>query len=78
MNLFVSEIITAPAHLPVEVAAADQALAAAVTEEVERCILWRAVVAQERKIIVDGPLPHRIEIEPCRVYREHNQVDTNR
>ena len=64
MNLFVSEIITAPAHLPIIVSDAQKALTRAVVEEVERCILWRAVVVQQRKIIVDGPLPTRIEIEP--------------
>ena len=35
MNLFVSEIVTPPSALPVTVAAADQALAAAVVEEIE-------------------------------------------
>ena len=64
MSLFVSEIVTPPAHLPVTVAAADQALAAAVVEEIERTILWRAIVRQERRIVLDGSLPPRIEIEP--------------
>ena len=64
MNLFVSEIVTQPASLPVTVAAADQALAAAVVEEVERGVLWRGIVRQTRRIIVDGVLPARIEIEP--------------
>ena len=64
MNLFVSEIVTAAAHLPVTVAAADEALAAAVTEELERVHLWRAIVAQTRRIVIDGSLPARIEIEP--------------
>ena len=59
-----SEIITPPAHLPVTVAAADQALAAAVVEEIERTILWRAIVRQERRIVLDGPLPPRFELEP--------------
>ena len=59
-----SEIVTPPTALPVEVAAADMALAAAVTEELERVYLWRAIVRQERRITVDGPLPPRIEIEP--------------
>ena len=36
MNLFVSEIVTPPALLPITVAAADQALGAAVVEEIER------------------------------------------
>ena len=59
-----SEIITPPAHLPVTVAAADQALAAAVVEEVERVHLWRGIVRQTRRIALDGPLPPRIELEP--------------
>ena len=63
MNLFASEVITRAAHLPVTVAAADQSLAAAVTEEVERTILWRAIVRQERRILIDGPLPI-MELEP--------------
>ena len=62
--VFVSEIVTPPAHLPVTVAAADQALAAAVVEEIERVHLWRAIVAQTRRILIDGPLPARIELEP--------------
>ena len=40
------------------------ALAAAVVEEIERGVLWRAIVRQERRILIDGPLPPRIEIEP--------------
>ena len=63
MNLF-GEVVTPPAHLPISVAAADEALAAAVTEEIERTVLWRGVVAQTRRALVDGPLPSRIEIEP--------------
>ena len=59
-----SEIITPPAHLPVTVAAADTALAAAVVEEIEYGVLWRAIVRQERRIVLDGSLPPRIEIEP--------------
>ena len=64
MSFFVSEIVTPPATLPITVADADQALAAAVTEEIERGVLWRACVAQTRKILIDGPLPSRIELEP--------------
>ena len=64
MNLFVNEIVTPPAHLPVTVDSAQDALARAVTEELERSYLWRAIVRQERKIVIDGPLPTRIEIEP--------------
>ena len=59
-----SEIITPPAHLPVTVSAADEALAAAVVEEVERVHLWRGIVRQTRRITLDGPLPPRIELEP--------------
>ena len=62
MSLWFSEIVTPPAHLPIT--ASDTDLAAAVVEEVERNILWRAVVAQERRIVIDGPLPSRIELEP--------------
>ena len=64
MNLFMTGVVTPPAHLPVEVAVADQALAAAVVEEVELTVLWRAVVAQERRIVLDGAPPQLIEIEP--------------
>ena len=64
MSLFVSEIVTAPASLPITVAAADKALAAAVVEEMERGILWRAIVSQERRIMIDGSLPSRLELEP--------------
>ena len=54
-----SEIITPPAHLPVTVSAADMALAAAVVEEIERGVLWRAIVRQTRK---DRLIP----LGPCR------------
>ena len=64
MNLFMTEIVTPPTTLPVTVAAADQALAAAVVEEVERVHLWRGIVRQTRRITLDGPLPPRIELEP--------------
>ena len=64
MNLFVNEIVTPPAHLPVPVDDADKALAAAVVEEIERGILWRAVVRQERRVLIDGPLPPLLELEP--------------
>ena len=64
MNLFISEIVTPPDHLPITVADDDQALAEAVTDEIERGVLWRAIVRQERKIIIDGPLPPRILLEP--------------
>ena len=62
MSLFVSQIVTPAAHLPIT--ATDEALAAAVVEEIERAVLWRAVVRQTRRIIIDGPLPPRIELEP--------------
>ena len=64
MNLFMSKVVTPPALLPITVADANQALAAAVVEEIERTILWRAIVSQERRIVIDGPLPSRIELEP--------------
>ena len=59
-----SEIITPPAHLPVTVAAADMALASAVVEEIEKVHLWRGLVAQARRITLDGPLPPKFELEP--------------
>ena len=64
MNLFVTEIVTPPALLPITVADADKALAAAVVEEIERGILWRAIVSQERRILIDGPLPQFLDLEP--------------
>ena len=64
MNLFVTEIVTPPALLPITVADADKALAAAVVEEIERGILWRAIVSQERRILIDGPLPQLLDLEP--------------
>ena len=62
MNLFVSEIVTPPARLPITVP--DTTLARGVVEEIERTMLWRAIVRQERKIVIDGALPVLIEIEP--------------
>ena len=62
MNLFVSEIVSPAARLPITVS--DTALASAVVEEIERAVLWRAIVSQERRIVIDGPLPSRIELEP--------------
>ena len=62
MNLFFSELVTPPTHLPV--AATDDALARAVTEEVERLILQRAIVHQTRKITIDGRISTLIELEP--------------
>ena len=54
--------MTPAAHLPITTT--DEALASAVVEEVERAVLWRAVVRQTRRIIIDGPLTPRIELEP--------------
>ena len=62
MNLFMTEVVTPPTALPVT--ASDTDLAAAVTDEIERTVLWRGVSSQERRILIDGPLPPRIEIEP--------------
>ena len=33
-------------------------------DECERAILWRAIVSQERRIVIDGALGPRLEIEP--------------
>ena len=63
-HLFVSEVTVPPSALPVTVTADQVALAAAVVDEVERTVLWRAVVEQTRKILVDGFLPQHIELEP--------------
>ena len=62
MNLFVGEIVTPPALLPITVS--DTALARAVVEEIERAVLWRAIVQQTRRIVIDGPLPPKLELEP--------------
>ena len=62
MNLFVSQIVTPPSSLPI--AATDEALAAAVVEEIQSTILWRAIVRQELKIVIDGALPKLLELEP--------------
>ena len=64
MNLFSFELVTPPSHLPITVSAAQNSLALAVIDECERAILWRAIVRQERRVVVDGPLPACIEIEP--------------
>ena len=34
-------------------------------DEIERAILWRAIVSQERRIVIDGALPSVLEIEPA-------------
>ena len=64
MNLFGSEIITPPQSLPITTTTKQEGIAAAVVEEVERIHLWRAVVRQERRILIDGPLDHRLDLEP--------------
>ena len=64
MNLFVSSVVVPATHLPITVAAAQESLAAAVVEEVERTILQRAIVRQTRRVVIDGPLASRLELEP--------------
>ena len=64
MSLFVSQIVTPPAHLPITVADAQTDLARAVVDEVERMVLWRALVAQVRRVAIDGALPPILELEP--------------
>ena len=61
MTYFPSEIVTPPASLPIT--ATDEALGRAVTEELERVVLWRAIVRQTRRILIDGTLPI-LELEP--------------
>ena len=67
MSFYAYEIVTPPEHLPVTVAAADMALAVAVVEEIERVILWRGIVRQTRRILIDGELPQRLLIEPSTI-----------
>ena len=62
MSFFVTEVTSPPASLPIT--ATDEALAAAVVEELERGVLWRAIVRQERRIVIDGSLPAVVELEP--------------
>ena len=62
MNLFMTEVVTPPDHLPIT--ASDTDLAAAVTDEIELTVLWRACVLQTRRILIDGPLPQILELEP--------------
>ena len=57
-----TEVVTPPVLLPITIKEVE--LGGAVVEEIERTILWRAIVAQERRIVISGPLPSRIEIEP--------------
>ena len=63
--MFSGEVVTPPTHLPITVEDAQVALARAVVEEVERTVLWRGIVRQERRILIDGALPELIEIEPA-------------
>ena len=62
MNLFMTEVVTPPEHLPIT--ATDTDLAAAVVEEIERTVLWRSIVFQERRILIDGDLPELLVMEP--------------
>ena len=39
-------------------------LIAAVTLETERSVLWRAIVAQRRRLLADAPLAPNLELEP--------------
>ena len=61
MNYF-GETTVAATHLPIT--ATDEALAKAVIEEIERTILQRAIVRQTRRVVIDGPLASRLELEP--------------
>jgi hypothetical protein len=63
VNLF-GEVTTPPEHLPITVTDAETSLARAVVEECERLYLQRAIVHQERRIVIDGELPSRLEFEP--------------
>ena len=62
MNVFMTEVVTPPDYLPIT--ASDTDLAAAVVEEIEMSVLWRAIVLQTRRILIDGPLPKILELEP--------------
>ena len=55
VNLFVTEVVTPPVLLPITIKEVE--LGGAVVEEIERTILWRAIVRQERRILIDGALP---------------------
>ena len=73
---FSSEIVTPPTALPVTVAEAQEyartesddaifsRLIPAVTLETERSVLWRAIVAQRRRLAVDAPLARNLTLEP--------------
>ena len=56
--------MTPASRLPITVEDAQNSLARATVDEIERTVLFRALVAQTRKIEIDGPLPSCIEIEP--------------
>ena len=68
--------MTPPTALPVTVAEAQAyaradsddeifaRLIAAVTLETERSVLWRGIVAQRRRLVVDAPLAPRLTLEP--------------
>ena len=64
MNLFVTEVVTPADRLPITVDTEQEGLARAVVEEIERGVLWRAIVRQTRLILVDGPLPSQLDLEP--------------
>ena len=73
---FASEIVTPPTSLPVTVSEAQgyaradsddtifERLIAAVTLETERSVLWRAIVSQRRRLVVDAPLARELTLEP--------------
>ena len=73
---FASAIVTPPTELPVTVAESQayaradsdaeifSRLIEAVTLETERSVLWRAIVAQRRRLVVDAPLAPRLTLEP--------------
>ena len=73
---FASQVVTPPTARPVTVAEAQEyaradsddaifeRLIAAVTLETERSVLWRAIVAQRRRLVVDAPLAPRLTLEP--------------
>ncbi len=64
MNFFASEVITPADRLPITVDAGQEDLARAIVEELELGTLWRACVRQTRRILIDGPLPQLLELEP--------------
>ena len=73
---FAGEIVTPPTAVPVTVAEAQEYARAdsddaiferlidAVTLESERSVLWRGIVAQQRRLVVDAPLAPRLTLEP--------------